>query len=380
MRLSASAIRRFKRCPLLFYYEHILGLRPAVEADHFRMGTNWHRIQEISSMVPGGACECTYDTSCFNLTHLCELCDGTGRFPDDPMDAVIRHLNKVYADVPLDKTADEWEVERTILLYSLVGYQWWYSEAGYEVERLEHKFDMPLLSPETGHPLRASVVGKIDRVFSIEGRRYIHEYKSTSASLDPDSDYWGSLQLDTQTRLYAYASEREGLGKCGLLYDVWRKPQIRPKKLTQAESKKFVTDGEYCGEEFTVVPLNLMTGDISVNGRAAEVLPGAKEGTFAIRETPEMFGARLLQEITNDPGKYFARREVERSESDIKAFEQQLYSIYKTISYMKKTDNWIQNEGSCESRGKCDFLSQCYSQHRIAEDEIPMGFTKYVRN
>jgi hypothetical protein len=292
------------------------------------------------------------------------------------MDAVVRHLNQAYETIPLDKTPEEWEVERTILLYSLVGYKWWYTDAGYEVEHLEHKFKFPLLSPETGHPLRADVVGKIDRVFSIEGRRYIHEYKSTSASLDPDSSYWGHLRLDTQTRLYAYAAQRENLGNCGLLYDVWRKPAIRPKKLTQADSKKFVATGEYYGETFNVggtVP----NGALTVNGREAEVEHGAKEGTFAIRETPQMFGARLLQEITTIPEKYFARREVDRSEADLVSFEQELFSIYKTISHMRNAGHWFQVESSCEDRGKCDFLDSCYACHKIAEDETPAGFTKF---
>jgi len=371
MKLSATSIRCFKECPLKFYYRYILGLRPVVEGDALRIGTNYHRIQEISSMQPGGVCECVAE----GRIPTCELCEGTGHMPDDPMDAVVRHLNKAYECVPLDKTPEEWEVERTILLYSLVGYKWWYNDAGYNVEHLEQQFNLPLLSPETGHPLRADMVGKIDRVFSIGDRRYIHEYKSTSASLEPDSLYWGHLRLDTQTRLYAYAAERIGLGSCGLLYDVWRKPAIRPKKLTQGDSKKFVADGLYCGETFSVTGTGGL--GIVVNGRGAEVEPGAKEGTFAIRETPQMFGARLLEEITTNPEKYFARKEVDRSEADIKSFEHELYAIYKTISHMRKTGHWYPGETSCEDRGKCDFISSCYSHHAIAEDETPAGFTKF---
>ena len=163
-----------------------------------------------------------------------------------------------------------------------------------------------------------------------------------------------------------------------MLYDVWRKPAIRPKKLTQADSKKFAATGEYCGETFkvsdTVGPDGL---GIAVNGRGAEVEPGAKEGTFAIRETPQMFGARLLEEITTNPEKYFARKEVDRSEADIKSFEHELYAIYKTISHMRKTGHWYPVETSCEDHGKCDFISSCYSHHEIEEDETPAGFTKF---
>jgi len=376
MKLSATSIGCFKECPLKFYYRYILGLRPIVEGDALRIGTNYHRIQEISSMRPGNTCECAAE----NRTSVCELCEGSGLVPDDTMDAVVRHLNKAYAVLPLDKTPEEWEVERTILLYSLAGYKWWYNDSGYDVECLEQKFKFPLLSADTGNPVHCTVVGKIDRVFSIEGRRYIHEYKSTSASLEPDSLYWGSLRLDTQTRLYAYAAQRTGLGNCGLLYDVWHKPAIRPKKLTQSDSKKFVSDGVYFGEQFELTSCGHSDGvspSIRVNGKEAEVSPGAKEGTFAIRETPQMFGARLLEEITTNPEKYFARKEVDRSESDIASLEKELYCIYKTISYMGNAGHWFPVESQCESYGKCDFIDACYALHTIEKGETPAGFTKF---
>jgi len=298
----------------------VLGLVPIVEADALRMGTNYHRIHEIADMEPGKPCECT-KTNCAN----CELCQNTGKFPENPIDAVIYHLDKAYAQTPLNKTPEEWEVEKIILLYSLIGYQWYYGEQDveYTVEKLEQKFKIPLLSPISGRKLAPKIIGIIDKMFAAGSNRFIHEYKSTSKNIDPDSSYWNHLTLDTQTRLYTYAAKCMGLGLCGILYDVWSKPKSRPKKLTQANSKNFVETGEYCGEKFEVNVTNLSTeedGFITVNGKWADAEPGAEEGTFAVRETPEMYGARLLQDITQRPEFYFARREIAHTEEDIKAF------------------------------------------------------------
>jgi len=81
----------------------------------------------------------------------------------------------------------------------------------------------------------------------------------------------------------------------------------RPKKLTQAESKKFLMPENetvdeignsptvYMGKRFYVAEhwqgTNLLV--LLIDGVRAEVTPGAKEGTFAIRETIGMFNARM---------------------------------------------------------------------------------------
>ncbi len=371
MSLSATSIGCYKACPKRYYHRYVLGLVPDEDTDSQRVGMNYHRIHEIADMKPGRICEC-FNGQIPNPN--CPLCSGTGVFPDDPMDAVIAHLNQAYATPPISKTIEEWETERITLLYSLVGYQWYYNDAEYEVEQLEQKFDLPLRSPITGHKLRARLRGKIDRVFSAGNNRFVHEYKSTSKNIDPDSTYWNHLTLDTQTRLYTYAAKELGLGMCGVLYDVWSKPKTRPKKLTQGDSKKFVADGMYCGEEFKV---NVDDYEFPVvNGKPAEVIPGAKPGTFAIRETPEMYGARLLQDITQRPEFYFARREIAHTANDIEKFERQLYNIYKGIGNMTKTDGWWEDENACEATFKCSYLGFCYNHIDVGPDEVPDGFKR----
>lgn len=392
--LSATSIGCFKACPMRYYFRYELGLVPDEDTDSQRVGTNYHRIHEIADMEPGGVCECmhkigsgpaiitgkTVSLDIESANPNCPLCGGSGELPDNIMDAVIAHLNRAYETMPISKTIEEWETERITLLYSLVGYQWYYNEddAYYEVEQAEQKFDIPLRSPTTGRKLQARLRGKIDRVFSAGNNRFVHEYKSTSKNIDPDSTYWNHLTLDTQTRLYTYAAKELGLGMCGVLYDVWSKPKSRPKKLTQGDSKKFVADGMYCGEKFEVTyPLQCVSIEDSgvwINDTQAEVIPGAKPGTFAIRETPEMYGARLLQDITQRPEFYFARREIAHTANDIEKFERQLYNIYKGIKNMSRTDGWWEDENACQNTFTCSYINFCYNHIDIQPGDIPEGF------
>jgi hypothetical protein len=386
IKMSATSIGCLKKCPKLYYLRYELGLAPIEDTDALRVGTNYHRIQEIYDAEPGGMCECAHTGGVTTTLANCALCEGTGVNPDDPMDAVMRHLDERYSIPPLSKTVEEWHTEKITLLYTLIGYRWWYEQQdqGYEVESLEQKFDIPLISPTTGANLKARLRGKIDRVFSCgPNNRFVHDYKSTSKNIDSDSTFWGHLTLDTQTRLYSYAAAQLGLGMCGVLYDAWHKPGIKPKKLTQAESKVFVASGEYCGEEFKVAGTMYADpdtpNDLTVNGKPAEIEPGAKPGTFQIRETPEMFGARLLQDITKRPEFYFARKELVHTAVDIEAFKRELVSIYYTIRHMTRTNGWYSDESQCESTHKCEFCDLCYNHIELGPDECPENFTKRRR-
>jgi hypothetical protein len=397
IKMSATSIACFKKCPSLYHKRYILGLAPIEDSDALRVGTNYHRVQEIYDAEPGGVCECVHPVPEFEcLTGTgppCVLCEGTGVNPQDPMDAVVRHLNERYSVPPMSKTVEEWETEKITILYTLIGYRWWYEQqdADYTVESLEQSFDIPLLSPTTGKQLRGRLRGKIDRVFACGANRFVHDYKSTSKAIDPDSSFWSHLTLDTQTRLYTYAAAQLGLGMCGVLYDAWHKPGIKPKKLSQGDSKKFVEGEvdqetgdrihEYCGEEFILAMHwqgnNLLK--LLVNNKEAEIKPGAKEGTFQIGETPQMYGARLLEDITERPEFYFARKEVVHHSTSIEAFKHQLVSIYRTIRHMTNTNNWYENEHECEATYTCPFVEFCYNNIELGPDECPDNFTKRGR-
>jgi len=396
--LSASAIAAFKACPIRFRLAYREGLRSAESTESQRVGTTWHSCLEIAEADPGKPCVCFARRS--GLPQLadpeCPICGGTGFTPDTlPIERVTAWLNHRYATIPPNIDKETWEIERVILAYSIAGWLWYYQNDQLETLATELRFRLPLQNPAFGRTLpKVQIVGKIDRIVRWDGKNLNLEAKSTGKSIDSDSTFWQRLNLDTQISTYVRASqclqltgELEQYGIAlddslifGTLYDVWHKPGIRPKKLTQADSKAFKETGEYFGRKFHVVfQSEDRTGSpvLCVDGNYIEVEPGKKEDTFSFRETPEMFGARLLADITERPEFYFARREIARTADDLVAFEWELYHIYQTMRAMEKNKHWWCNESQCEATFRCPYTPICYHKQQVCDGKTtPSGYKR----
>lgn len=363
-RLSATAISCFKQCPYKYYLKYIKGIKRAEEPDHFRYGTNWHKIMEVISLTPGAVCSCVHehaDDACY----ICPICDGVGIVPNDIMIAVTRVIDDAYSRVPASMDPDDWAVERAKLLYAAAGYNWYYQNEPLKATHTEVKFRTPIPG-RTGRMVPNLLMeGIIDKVLKRAGNMVV-EHKTTSSSIAPDSKYWGKLTMDTQTTLYTFTlrllRDRAELNLegdiSGFYYDVFHKPGIKPKKLTMADSKKFVEDGMYFNQEFKV---EKMHGSALVDGVRAEVEPGKKDGTFAIRETPNMYGARLLADIVERPEYYFARRELAKTDAELDRFHKELLGVFTTMRAMYNMDSWYHCEEQCEATYNCDFIDLCYN-------------------
>ena len=377
--LSASSIATFKACPYQYFLKYIKRIRREVQPGHFRMGTNWHTIMEILSLKPGEHCACVINS---DRDPNCLVCEGTGKNPDDLMLAAMRVIDDAYSRMPASMDPEEWAVERAKLMYGAAGYRWYYQNNPLDTILREYKFDVTLPG-KTGRALaNVNLLGFVDKLAEMAGGSGIVEHKTTSSQIDSESRYWGSLNLDTQTTMYLYVMQT--LQKAGLLpecdkhiggfiYDVFHKPTISPKMLTMGDSKQFVDDGMYFEQKFDVDRLSL-----TVDGVDAEMKPGKKEGTFAIRETPNMYGARLLADIAERPEFYFARREVAKTDAEIDRFHNELLSILATMKSMHKTCSWYHCEKQCEATYKCDFIDICYNGVD-PDGELPEGLVRKVR-
>jgi len=363
IRLSPSAINDYQHCPLSYLYGYIYGLSPEREKDAFRIGRHWGKCHEIIGMVPQSRCP-----SCLKREEIrpdCYLCAGTGVLPADLMDAVVRYLNWVYENVPDGKTHEQWEVERITLLYSFSGYRWHYPDSLFEVMGSEIKYDLPVVDPRTNRKMTKSrSVGRVDHLIRIKdsGLYYVLERKSTSQSLTTNR-YWNYLQRNVQTVDYLWATriyqrlghlESVGIKKDdplieGVFYDVWHKPDIAPRRLYKKELAEFEKTGEYCNQPFSSIP------------------------DF---ETPEMYGARLLSDISERPEHYFARREFPISPQQLEKFELKQSKLAKKIRLEEDKDLWVAHEGSCQTPFTCDFWPLCSQNIEIGPNDIPENFNK----
>ena len=403
--LSASSIAAFKACPTRYRLGYVEGIREAVEPQPFRMGTAYHAGLEVLGMSEGTV----VSDHGFPLPASVSFDPLPAITAENRLELAIQIATAVYETVPPGADPTEWAVEREIIANAIAAYHWLYgANDDYETVATEMQFELPLVNPGTRHSTPNFMrVGKIDRIVRRKSTRdmLVSEYKTTSKPIDSGSTYWGRLRLDTQSKFYIVAardlqtSGKKGLPSyipeyvphpiwlapliSGLLHDVFHKPQISPKMLTQADSKAFVETGEYCGQHYDVKqPIieggeNAVTVQITVDGIAAEGEAGKKPGTFAIRETPAMFGARLLQDMTTRPEYYFARREVAFTDAELKAFEYQVWALQRNMSEMERTGFWFQNESSCEAAFRCAYCPLCYNNVACCDGKTtPPGFRR----
>lgn len=389
--LRSSAVTAFKACPTRFRYKYVEGLVPEHEKEATRMGTSWHGLMEVYRNTEREERD--------RLTAEIDQGGGDDMIPERAAeaakDAAIEHLAERYKDCPTHEDPEDWSTEYIVLLYSFIGYLWYWQNDEVETLATEYGFDLPLHHPRTGLPLNTEEVvrhGTIDKIVRRSGVISVADYKSTSQSLDSDSSFWAHLRLDTQISMYVMAmQELHAQGElrqfgiaddevvAGAFYDVWHKPKIKPKALTQKDTAALIETGVYHNTEFKAEhtePTEDGKRIVTVDGEAAVVEEG-KRG-FAIRETPRMFGARLLSDIMERPEFYYARREIPRTKADIERFRTQLYRVYQNMKHTIETGFWVQNERQCEATFHCPYIPICYNGVDVADGFTPEGMKREI--
>src|SRR3989304_6889133 len=127
----------------------------------------------------------------------------------------------------------DWKYECETVAALLVGYEWRWQNAPLEVVASESRFELPLINPQSNKPSSIfNLAGRQDGIVQLEdGRFALLESKLVSESLESNSDYWTRLQLDQQISIYIHAARRQGHALDTVLYDVTRKPTIKPNEI-----------------------------------------------------------------------------------------------------------------------------------------------------
>ena len=140
-----------------------------------------------------------------------------------------------------------------------------------------------------------------------DGRIAVREFKLLGDDISQDSDLSRRLRIDHQISLYVYAARQLGFKVDTVLYDVTRKPIIKP----------------------TVIPL---VDELGVNiildgaGERVKTQKGTwrttadKEKGFVLQSrnmTASEWGEKLTDDICSRPEFYFARVEVPRLDSGV---------------------------------------------------------------
>lgn len=325
--LTHSAESTFKTCPRKFYLRYRLGLTPSHDSDALRIGSAYHAGLEAYKVMRDGI-------------------------------AAINAVSEMYASMacPPWLTQEDYDTEREIALAMVAGHIGRYaSDIIIKPVAVELTFDLPIRNPQTGRVhehIRNQ--GKIDEIGELpDGRLALVEHKTTGDQIGLDSDYWRRCRMDSQISRYYAAAHELGYPVSTVIYDVARKPSIRPKAIAKADRAMATSLGRYFD-----VPL----------------LAACPE-----RETPELFGARLRDDIAKRPDFYFMRAEIPRLDSDLADYADEQWQITQQIASCERYGRYYRNTTACTQPYRCTFFDVC-SNHTIEtlsdHNFIPDGFKR----
>ena len=315
--ISASSAGAFATCPRRFFYSHELGWQPAVEARALTFGKAWHGFLERLAAGDEHPIE-TMVESAEGFDQLTEMEAGTlYAFAQAFLDRY--HLPKIKSEVTFRDRVDG---------------------------------------------SRFIVTGRIDGVTE-DGR--IVEYKTTSSSIAPESDYWLRLKHNLQVLLYAAQLDRN----TSAAYFVMRKPTLRPVQVPvlDSEGRKIVID--------------LSTGARALNKDGSpRQSAGAGLEVQTREETADEFSQRLYCDISRRPDFYFAAKEVPLRAKEIVQAMDDIYGIVREVQLMRRNENgytcrenaWRRNcsEFNC---AHCPYRPICLDTDYETASGVPEGFT-----
>jgi hypothetical protein len=253
-------------------------------------------------------------------------------------------LQNALAKIDEMVTEEDWLVGATCRGL-LVGYdaRWRGEQQFIEVVECEKCYQAPLTNIDTGRTSRIyTTAGKIDKLVIEQGQRKLVDHKTTSSDIaDPAGAYWRQLVVDSQASHYELLLLANGDRIDGTVWDVTRKPGIRPKQVAAKAVKELLSTHQYCGFEVTDETL----GWISAGND---------------RENGELYMKRLASETIAEPDRYFARRSNPRTTQQLAEYAEELWGTAKSMREAELKGHHFRNPGACFNFGSpCEFLSLC---------------------
>lgn len=286
-----------------------MGYRPIEEAEYLSFGKLMHRGIEIWSK--------NHDVNA-------------------AIDAIYKMANET-------AILDEFLVAKAHAL--MEGYNTRYENEPYVMVAVEQQFFAPLLNPETARESQNFVnSGVLDGLLQkIGSAKYtLKEIKTTSENIeDQSSDYWLNLQIDSQVSHYYLGAEALGYQIESCLYDVCRRPGLQPYKATPEDKRKYKADG---------------------------TLYAAQRDKD---ETVEEFFERVRADITENPNKYYARREVPRLKTDLEDYMADSWQIAQVIRTYQTKGKFPRYTRSCISLyGTCPYFGVCVGKASLDDTTL----------
>lgn len=308
--LTHSALSAARACMRLYRNRYVLRLRSLrAEADKTELGDLVHVGLETWWLTPPVG--------------------------DAQLLAAIRAARKHAAA----KKVDPFQLARAEAL--LIGYhaRWADDMPAYRVIGAEEKFRAPLVNPDTEAESKTfGIGGKIDVLVreAATERVLTVEHKTSGEDIAAGSFYWLRLHMDSQVSIYFDGGRALGHDVQGCLYDVIRKPELKPLKATPLESRKYTKPTK------------------------ADPVPRLYANQREADETPEEFRARIIEKLCEDPEAFYQRAEIARTAEDLVDAGRDRWQFAQQIRDASRLNRWPRNPDACMRYGSaCEFLEAC---------------------
>lgn len=319
--ITVSELKCFRRCPRERHIAYGLGYRPVKDAEALWFGRLLHVGLEAwwLSRPPG---ELRLSVALTAMT--------VARAADQDVDpfAVVK--------------AEE----------LLRGYSFRWEDESLEPVVIEQEFRAPIVNPDTGAVSRTfELGGKVDGIVRRGSSVLLLEHKTSSEDIGLGSVYWERLRLDSQISVYYEGARQLGYDVEGCIYDVVKKPGIRPSavSLTDADGVKVVLDS---------AGARVRTKDGKKWRESGDAAQGYVLQTRT--ETPDEYRARLRADIAENPDRYYQRGTVVRLEQEMKDAQADTWATARSIRDAQLSGRWARNTDGCQRFGRlCSYFPVC---------------------
>jgi len=327
--LTVSEMKAFRRCNRYHHYRYRLGYRPVSDADALYFGRLFHLGLE------------------------------TWWKSDAKLEPALASVQEAVESVGCMVNAVDLEKVRCLL----IGYHFRWENEDIGAVAVEHEFETALINPLTGAASRTFTLGgKVDCIAEdLRKDCWVVEHKTTSSDITQGSEYWQRLRLDTQVSTYITALKSVGYDVRGCIYDVVKKPLLRPAAIpVMDDGAKVVLDANGTRVRTKDGKKWRETGDAAA-GYALLTRP----------EEPEEYAARLTEDIAKNPDKYFGRAPVVRLEEDELDAAVDAWQTARQIAESERLKRYPRNPDACMDWGRpCEFFGVCTRMETLDDTRL----------
>lgn len=246
---------------------------------------------------------------------------------------------------------------------------------GYTVHKPEQQFSEQLLGEWTAE-------GKLDLLADSTDRDdcVMIESKTTASKLSPDSDFWLRLRFNFQVLQYVTWLHNTGREVRKVIYDVTRKPSIRPKMVPTLDDD---------GKKIVVNQKGQRVFNLAGKNKGEPRQSPDKEKGYTVQEhfeTPQEYSLRLRDDILSRPDFYFARKEVAVCDQDLKEFKRHRLEVLHLIMHYRSRQWQLTSAGSAPESAwpkalndmvcrSCQFKDFCLTGLSVDAENPPTGYS-----